>query len=1324
MAELSIEGRSVAHAGSEHTAPGPPAVSGIMPPVSPPSPTPFTPAPFLYIARSAKLIPSTASRQTTYKDKKICKVGTCMDIEAPGNQPAKPVEKQPPNGADLVSKVSVGLAKVTGPGCSGHVVIKTAEVVTVGADVVLNIPTEKSSVHQSQSKFLAGPDLAAAWANSALSPAEVVATGDPVAVASGEVIDEVDDFVMRGVFELSWKRVYGSGRARASGRPLGHAGWSHAFDQWIEERGDQIILHDESGRPIAFPGAAARSGVLLRSRGLTLTRTGRDHFEVRSRSARRTRTFAPVIEGGPPVLTRIRDDFGNFAELVYESGRLARVFDTARREARLTHDAQGRITRVELWARDEARTHVAYGYSDDGDLASVTNALGEVTYYTYDAKHRMVEKRMRSGLRFSYVYDPETGRCVESTGPNRLQHVALKAETPRRIAVTGNPEPRELEFDARGNLLSAKIPGGAFSTRLTYDDDELVVRRVNAAGDEVKYTYDDEGRLVVQEGPGESRTTYTYFGDLLVAIQDGDRITELGWDHRGALQSIKHPDGVVIHYEIDRNGRVLRTHGPEGPLDAYAYDAEHNLITVTDARGAKAHIEYDALGLPTRETDSLGRSIRITYDALGRPTRRILRDGTIIDMVWDADDNIVASSDAHGTTHTYERAGTGGVVRHTMPDGQVWERTYDMLERIREIRNPKGELYEYRYDRAGRVIEERTFDGQTLRYAYSRRGMLSRIDYDDGTWVELEHDARGRLTEKRSPHGTITFERDAMGRDTLATVDEHGGAVVVETAWNERGQLVQSVQDGLAIQYTYDAMGRVATRTLPGGHQTRYTYDPCGVLVGVEAGGETIQLQRDVLGRERRMVVHGSGLDVRSEYDDDERLTTQIAMRGPTMPGAEPTLIVRRDYTYGPHARLRTSVDSRRGATTYGHDALGQLTEVRRPDGGESYAYDASGALVQSRAEGDPWVVRMGNLLVRTEQDRYEYDVRRRRRARETLRVGRTEYVWDCNDRLREAKLPSGVRVLFKYDAYGRRVRKTILTPSDDPTQPPKVRTVRYLWDFAELAMEIDSERGERSFVHEPRTFRVLLQVQRGATHACVSDRIGVPKELIDGSGRVAWAADHTAWGAVIQEEPTKEGTAADGARIASPFGLLGHYRDEETGLAYAGHRYFDPSVGRWLSADPLGIVASPNLFAFDGSPTERVDPLGLYTRSSFQAFLEKYHQKRIDAQAAAAAEQSAIGDRGRWVSGAATDGDHRGRSGTPRPPGDPHRPEDRNIHAEEQAMAAAPNGGAGSAVGAGRAHCANCTDSIIRAGGVPATSIRPSWNPEPWVNKDGGFTD
>ena len=56
-----------------------------------------------------------------------------------------------------------------------------------------------------------------------------------------------------------------------------------------------------------------------------------------------------------------------------------------------------------------------------------------------------------------------------------------------------------------------------------------------------------------------------------------------------------------------------------------------------------------------------------------------------------------------------------------------------------------------------------------------------------------------------------------------------------------------------------------------------------------------------------------------------------------------------------------------------------------------------------------------------------------------------------------------------------------------------------------------------------------------------------------------------------------------------------GQYFDEETGLHYNRFRYYDPEVGRYVSADPIGQVGGANLYAYVfNDPTNKFDSLGL----------------------------------------------------------------------------------------------------------------------------------
>jgi RHS repeat-associated protein len=63
---------------------------------------------------------------------------------------------------------------------------------------------------------------------------------------------------------------------------------------------------------------------------------------------------------------------------------------------------------------------------------------------------------------------------------------------------------------------------------------------------------------------------------------------------------------------------------------------------------------------------------------------------------------------------------------------------------------------------------------------------------------------------------------------------------------------------------------------------------------------------------------------------------------------------------------------------------------------------------------------------------------------------------------------------------------------------------------------------------------------------------------------------------------------------VSTPWRFPGQYHDEESGLHYNFHRYYDPGAGRYISPDPLGLAPAPNPYSYPTNPTGWVDPLGL----------------------------------------------------------------------------------------------------------------------------------
>lgn len=67
-------------------------------------------------------------------------------------------------------------------------------------------------------------------------------------------------------------------------------------------------------------------------------------------------------------------------------------------------------------------------------------------------------------------------------------------------------------------------------------------------------------------------------------------------------------------------------------------------------------------------------------------------------------------------------------------------------------------------------------------------------------------------------------------------------------------------------------------------------------------------------------------------------------------------------------------------------------------------------------------------------------------------------------------------------------------------------------------------------------------------------------------------------------------------ASVDMPLRFPGQYFDEETGLHYNYFRDYDPSTGRYIQSDPIGLAGGLNTYGYVGAnPLTGVDPLGLY---------------------------------------------------------------------------------------------------------------------------------
>jgi RHS repeat-associated protein len=1031
--------------------------------------------------------------------------------------------------------------------------------------------------------------------------------GHPVDVITGHVVDQATDLALPGPVPLVWKRFYSSARRSDRSATLG-PGWAHGFEARLTVDARLITLREGEGRSVWFAALKPGESFFHRRERLTLTCDGPGHYRVASLDTRETMVFAEARLGGPCLLRSVEDAHGNALRLEYEGETLAQIVDSAGRVVALRW-AGGRITRLEARSGGSLQQWVDYQYDGQGRLRGAVDALGHTERYEYDGKGRMTAAVVKNGTRFTYTYEPNGSRCVRTGGPGGLYEVAFRADAAAGEVVTASAEPRRYRGNALGLMTRASLPDGTLLEELAYDDDGYLLAKANGAGEGTQYWYDERGNRTRIVDANRNETRFEYENDRLVRRFDPEGVvTDYAYDAKGSLTLARTSHGRWVAFAYDAIGRLVRTDDDAGRSRSFAYDAQHNLVAETDATGATCRYGYDPMGRPVTLTDALGRATRVTCDRLGRRTSLRAPDGAQWQWAYDPMGKVIRETDPLGRTTRFENAGMGVPVRMTTPDGQAWAFTYTPFELLASVQNPRGEVYAFTYDEAGRVVREATFDGRTLGYHYSPAGRVERIDYPDRTSRAFAYDRLGNVTGDETSDGLITLRRDRLGRLVEALLDEARGRTTTRFERDERGRVVAEHHDDATVRYAYDAFDRLVERTLPGGLRTRYAFDAHGALSEVEHAGFALRFERDTLGREVRRGTNAYGIE--SRYDGADRLLEQ-EVRVPEPGGGVPAAVVRRRWHYDTSGLVTQLDDARWGSTFYRYGRGGELLEARRGALRETFAYDAAGSLraLTSRLGGAPeapaalswgasegeaqaWERDPGNLVRTTMTARYRYDARARRIGKQAYgdaaaggEGGETVYVWDGRDRLREVRLPDGRRVTYGYDALGRRVHKRVERADGSVT-----REQRFVWDGNALALELDSERGRRSFAYRPGSLEPILQEERGEVFAYVNDQVGVPRELVDRAGRVAWAGAFTAFGQLIEQQRDD----ARGGQVESPFRLLGQVFDDESGLGFAAFRCFDPETGRWLSSDPLGILGGGDLFSWNASPVHATDPLGL----------------------------------------------------------------------------------------------------------------------------------
>lgn len=955
-----------------------------------------------------------------------------------------------------------------------------------------------------------------------IETAERTATHNcPVSLVTGEVQLTLTDGTLDGILPFDFTRLYRTSAVELDSG-LGF-GWRHSLSQHLELHGEQVLWIDPENRRTPFPRPTAARPLIHNSLSRAAIYLGEEPDELILAPPGDTARFYHFRDGR---LTMISDAYGNRLTVQRDRfDRIQRLDNGADRALLLRYDLKHLIAidyqvfqrcGSEAYTWRTEQTLVSYRYDARQRLIEATNTAGESERYDYDEQHVILQRQLAGGASFFWAWE-RSGKAARC-----IRHWASFAQM------------------------------------------------------EVRYVWDDQGRLIALLAPDETPMPCEH--------RHGYRHTrphaQATWSYRrnsqGDTTAVTDPDGQITRYFYDPQGRLLTIRFPDQSSHRFVWNALGQLLEETLPDGALRNFSYDALGRRITRQDEHGAVTGYEWDAVGRMIRTTLPTGARRTFRYNAYGQVTAKTDELGRVTRYEYADDLHLVsRRINPDGSALKYRYDHAQLLlTEIDNEVGDTYRLDYTPSGLIRQETGFDGRRTAYSYDLNGqLLEKTEFgDDGSQLVTgyQRDSAGRLLIKTLPDGVkVEYHYDNFGR--LISVDD-GQDHPLEFEYDRQDRLITEHQGRGTLRYGYDVCGRLKRISLPDACVLDYHRAKGGALTAIDLNGRRLTSHRYIGGREQQ---RQQGL-LLSDYAYDElgRLQTHSVSQ-------KQRPLYRRKYAYSTKGNLLQIADSRHGSRRYQYDALDRLTGVRhaRDQSAENFTHDPAGNLLIHDRPG-PRVLQ-GNRLRRRCDSHYDYDafgnlIRECRGMPPQV----TRFTYDSQHRLISVSTPEGQCVSYRYDAFGRRIRKTV-----------DGQTTQFFWQGDQLIAE--SGPGHyRSYVYEPGTFRPLALLDgKGQADACPFyyqlDHLGTPQELTSHAGTIVWSAQYTAHGKL------REPGHGNDERLEQPLRFQGQYFDAESGLHYNRYRYYHPDIGRYLTQDPLKLAGGLNPYRYARNPTGWVSPSG-----------------------------------------------------------------------------------------------------------------------------------
>jgi RHS repeat-associated protein len=809
--------------------------------------------------------------------------------------------------------------------------------------------------------------------------------------------------------------------------------------------------------------------------------------------------------------------------------------------------------------------------------------------------------------------------------------VGHRFEEPVEVGVTP-----VMYYDAVGRVIRTESPDGSYSYMeflpwhvTHYDANDTVSETGNAwfaqkSASTASAEEQRAARLTTEHANTPSVTMLDSLGREVITIAHNRVGPENALiDEKYVTFSKLDAEGKPLWIQDPRGNRVMQYIMPPLPDGVHPFDDASNLtpqgfVPCYDIAGNQLFqhsmdagdrwMLNDAAGKPMFVWSNRGFITRMEYDALHRPTG-----------------SFVIGADAV----------------HPTQEIQCEKLVYGEGQANDKQRNLRGKLYEYSDTAAVLTSDLYDFKGNSL---HTTRQLMADYkatpDWSQSPAREAEvfvastrHDALNRPIQIIAPHSTAANPQRIT--ITQPTYNEAGLLERVDV-WLNQALTPTSLLDATTASehavtnIDYNAKGQRVLLQYGNGSETHYDYEP-----------DTFRLQRL---RTTRTSDSAVLQDLNYTYDPIGNITEMRDNAQPTIFFNNAVISPNTQYVYDPLYRL-LSADGRehRGQTANNqaqnrpelkpHYDFNDSTRMKlaHPNDGqamrhysEAYQYDPVGnilAMIHTADMGN-WTryydyavdsnrLRTTNIPgdgndsqvnVNTLPDRYIYDAHGNMTQMPHLPLMQ----WDFSDHLQassqQIRTDGGIPEItyYVYAAGGQRVRK--ITERENGTRKNE-RT--YLGGF-EVYREYDGNGTDVTLERE--TLHVMDDKQRIAlVEMRTQGDDGSPEQLIryqlgNHLGSASLELDDVGQIISYEEYYPYGNTSYQAGRSVAEVSLkryryTGMERDEESGLNYHSARYFASWLGRWVSADPIGVISTLNLYEYSSSnPVRFIDPRGTDT--------------------------------------------------------------------------------------------------------------------------------